>query len=145
MTAETIIKLARKAGIPMSAVMVLDGTFACPTKASIKSIGRGLSELLASAGLKYKTEAFDCNRFAKLASAMADIGWINSHPTEDAIAFGIMALASRSHAFNVTVETNSGGAYRFCYYEPQPQNGICLAPLKIKKEELTSCVSLLFL
>lgn len=145
-SAERIFAAAVKAGIKPGVVVIEDELFgAFAPFWIIGTLGKHLSQALESAGVTY-ADAFDCNRFSKIASAIADLHMLKT-TTEVPCAFGTFAYqpdnADAGHSINVAVHWSSDkpdAEIYFAFYEPQNQ----LKAIALSPKEIASCLELRF-
>lgn len=145
-SAERILAAAIKAGIKPGVVVCEDELYgALAPFWIVGTLGKHLSSALESAGITY-SDAFDCNRFSKIASAIADLHMLKT-TTEVPCAFGTFAYypesADYGHSINVAAHWESdkpdAGIY-FAFYEPQSQ----LKPVDLSNKEIRSCLEMRF-
>jgi len=90
--------------------------------------------LMNGLGLSYKAESYDCDDFAKLAAAYAQILHGRTH-RDSGLAFGEFWYSRGSggkHAINVAVVY--GGKYELLFFEPQNCKQV-----RLSKQEIQSC------
>lgn len=138
------------AGIPPGRILIFDEDYELPEPSWVTGeLGASLREFLFNARVQFVNEQFDCNKFAKMASTIADVCWARTRREEAALAFGMFATVG--HMLCVAVHVGPGGALYPAFYEPQPSvHGassyalVCLEEVKLPESELVSCVSCIF-
>lgn len=145
-SADRIMAAAIKAGIKPGMVVIEDELFgALAPFWIVGTLGKHLSQALESAGVTY-ADAFDCNRFSKIASAIADLHMLRT-TTEVPCAFGTFAYwpedAGAAHSINVAAHWSSDqpdAEIYFAFYEPQSQ----LKAVELSAKEIKSCLEMRF-
>lgn len=157
-SSDLLTKVLIAAGIPAEAICIFDEDYELLTPESITvTLSAQMRDFLFAHSIKWTESLFDCNKFSKLASTLADVDWINTRPAgEAALAFGLFAYSG--HMINVAVHLKLNEAdpsrqitaedLRVAFYEPQPQvpdgrryfTAIPLAPVTLKPEEIKTCL-----
>lgn len=144
------------AGIPSGSIQLYDEDFVLTTPDWITNkLGAAMNKFLFDTGIKFQYEQFDCVKFAKTASTIADWCWAETKVDETSLAFGLFAFISDDgpHMINVAVHKDQQGKLFVAFYEPQPGvpdghatfSTVCLLPQKLEKEAIQSCLGCLFL
>ena len=154
-TADELTQTLVDGGIPKSTIQLFDEYYIFPTENWIsKELGASLNKFFFDTGIKYQDDQYDCNKFAKTASTIADWCWAKTKVKDAALAFGIFGfMRGFGHAINIAVHRDANHKLYLAFYEPQPSIAegssafslICLTKLNLTKEDIQSCVTCLFL
>lgn len=143
-------------GISKDVIQVFDEEYVLPTDGWITTkLGPALDKFFFDTGIKYGEDQYDCNKFAKTASTIADWCWNKTKTENAALAFGMFAyLESGGHMINIAVHRDQNSKLYLAFYEPQPsapEDGtvifkpICLTKRTLSTEDIQSCIACLFL
>lgn len=167
-SARQVLDALVAAGVPANAIGLFDAWYECPTANWVtRKLGESMSDFLYRAGINYSDEQFDCNHYAKLGSAIADLCWVRTRDAGAALAFGMFAFVGDQGGHMICVAVHApasatgadaapGAELRVAWYEPQPTipaghqvvfTGamVSMQEVKLTRKEITSCVSCLFL
>ena len=130
-----------KAGIPQIAIHLFDDDYELPDPDWIKhDLSKAFSKFLFDTGIVFNSEQYDCNKFAKSASTIADWCWAKTNKTEAALAFGLMGIPGHM----LCVAAHIDGVK---FYEPQPMGMNQTATLtesNLTKEGILECFTCIF-
>ena len=150
-SAEQLTSALRRAGVPLDVIIVFDESFELPAPDWITvDLAKAFTEFLFKAGITYRDGQFECNKFAKSASTIADWCWVKTRPSLSALAFGIFAYPG--HMLCLAAHQSASGIY-LAGYEPQgsvPEGEaysqpVILKQLTITREEFEACEDCLFI
>lgn len=139
--AQVMANLARLGANPV-ARMILDSRFAVADESSIADLWAKYYDALRVLGLlDYSEEDWDCDDYAILAWAFIRAAYRRTNKREglkpDAgINLGIFAYETQQGNHMLNFNPTPEGVI---FFEPQPRNGRCGAPVHISQEDLISC------
>jgi hypothetical protein len=114
--------------------------------------GPALLNFLDKNDFRYRDEQYECNKYAKTASTLADWAHLKTKNEESALAFGCFGFLTKEgagHMINFAIHRDNKKELYLAFYEPQPQRGTltwkCLKPVELTKEEISSCISCVLL
>lgn len=151
-----------RAGVPVTKINIFDSDYELPSPSWIeRDLSAAFQTFLFKSGIKWTESQFDCNKFAKSASTIADWCWAETKgATETALAFGLFAYPG--HMLNLAVHlvqehadpSRAIGAddLRVAFYEPQPTvppgemvySGVTLREVTLSAAERGSSLNCLF-
>jgi hypothetical protein len=143
-------------GIRQEAIQIFDEEFVLPTSHWIThDLGASLDKFFFDTGIKFGYNQYECNKFAKTATTIADWSWAKTKTRDVALAFGMFGYIGGvdGHMINIAVHRDSASKLYLAFYEPQPfvAEGemafrlVCLTQKTLSKEDIRSCISCLFL
>lgn len=143
-------------GIQLDSIYILDEEYIMTTPRWItKDLSASMNKFFFDTGIKYQYDQYDCNKFAKTASTIADWCWAKTMVREAALAFGMFAYMSwmGPHMVNIAVHRNEQGKLYVAFYEPEPSapsdhdvfSLICLLPKTLDEESIRTSFYCLFL
>ena len=154
-TAKELTDVLVGIGIRREVIKTFDENYIMTTPEWITTkLGDSLNKFFFDTGIKYSYEQYDCNKFAKTASTIADWCWVKTKKEGAALAFGLFGYVSGGgHMINIAVHRDENSKLYVAFYEPQPgvSEGtlafqlVCLTKLNLNKEDIQSCVTCLFL
>ena len=134
-------------GVPENTIMIYDEYYNCPTKEWIVGpFAKQFNDYLFYNKIQWIENKFDCNKFSKLATCIADMDWLNTPSDENALAYGL--IAADGHC--ITIADHNG---EIGLYEPQPAIPagkdstyalVTMTPVIWTKDQLKTCVGCLF-
>lgn len=130
-------------GIPSHVIQIFDLDYELPKPRWIQNeLAGAFRRFLFDAELVGRPEQFDCNKYAKLASTMADLCWARTRKSDAALAFGLAGVGL--HMVNVAVHKDG-----VAFYEPQLQGegvsgGVSMRRVEHTREDLRLCTVCLF-
>jgi hypothetical protein len=155
-SSKELIKLLTDSGIRPDVINVQDENFVLPTPEWITNdLSKALNDFFFYSGIKYEENQYDCNRFAKTASTIADWCWAKTKTEDAALALGMFGYfyGINGHVITIAVHRDEQGKLYLGFYEPQPsaEEGkvseiiLCLTKRTLYLEDIQSCISCLFL
>ena len=156
---EKLIETLIAKGIPRDRILIFDEEFELPAPDWITNdLSKEFNKFLFDTGIKWIEDKFDCNKFSKSVTTIADWKWAKTQSGEAALALGMFGYASEliidGHMLCVAIhcETVEIKNLRLAFYEPQPSvpegtavfNTIFLTEIKLTNEDIKSCVACLF-
>lgn len=160
-SADTLRGALVLAGVPGGTIALYDSDYELPEANWITGEFReAFNRYLFDNRIKYSPR-FDCNKFAKAASLMADRCWDQEGSTEAVLAFGMFAMVR--HMMNIAVHLKVSPAdpsrelvaedLRVAFYEPQPSpvegqavfSLVTMQEIHLSLVEVQTCVSCNFL
>ena len=149
--ADKVAKALTDAGVPPKYVEMLDEDLFCPPlEAGLKWVTNDLSasvnKALFSMNLKYASERFDCDNFAFMATAIAQLCWANTNGAPEAgLAFGPFGYITGGHCICYGVFDDHGKLV-VKFFEPQPtvrgESALaltCLNEVQLSRDDIASC------
>lgn len=155
-TAEELQKVLVAAGVPQGLIIIMDEDYVMTTPDWITGkLGKALNKFFFDTGIKAQYSQYDCNKYAKTASTIADWCWATTRDEAAALAFGMFAYIGDlgPHMLNIAIHRHEDENLHVAFYEPQPgiEEGtiafapICLLPKILDAQSVRSCLSCLFL
>lgn len=139
-----------RSGIKPEAILLLDANYALPTEQWVHgSFASALDTVLSDLGLsKWSEEAWDCDKFSRLAWGYFSLLWGKTPGRPQAgAAFGMCCYMSErlggGHCINVFVHRDSEGVARLQFVEPQKQLGGRLVEVRLSPEEIATIWSII--
>ena len=146
---EELSTVLTDSGISPGVIRIFDEDFVLPTPHWIMNdLGASMGKFLFDTGIKFEYNQYECNKFAKTATTIADWSWAKTTTREVALAFGMFGyLESGGHMINIAVHRDDTNKLYLAFYEPQPipPNFVCLTKKTLSKEDIQSCIICLFL
>ncbi len=146
-----------KVGVPSGSILAFDSGYELPAPDWIlNDLAKEFNKFLFDSGITWVEDKFDCNKFSKSVSTIADWKWAKTTSEEAALAFGMFGYSSGldGHMLCIAVHCDTGDInnLRVAFYEPQPSvpegmavfSTICLTEVKLSEADIKSCVSCLF-
>ena len=156
-SSDTLTEVFIKAGVDPTAISFFDGEYELPSPNWITNdLAKAFNSFLFDMGIKWTSNQFDCNKFSKSASTIADWCWVKTRTEETALAFGMFCYGDMfgSHMLCVAIHCDTGdiNQLRIAFYEPQSispsRDGsfrtVCLTEKKLTDEDIKSCVACIF-
>lgn len=151
MNHQTVCNTLAATGINPNAVLLLDGEYMLPTASWVHgTFASALDSVLKGLGLtEWSEEAWDCDKFSRLAWAYAGLLWAKTQGRpQTGLAFGVVCYMSErlggGHAINVFIHRDSNGQARVQFVEPQKQLGGRLVEINLSEAERNSVWSIIF-
>lgn len=155
-TSTEIVETLVNAGIREEVILIYDQQFVLPTPEWITNkLGASLDKFFFDTGIKYGENQYECNKYAKTATTIADWCWAKTKTKDVALAFGMFGYLAGigGHMINIAVHRNESNGLYLAFYEPQPSapedkavfQTVCLTKRTLPQESISSCVSCLFL
>lgn len=136
-------------GISQDVIQIFGEDFVLPTPQWIMNdLGSSMDKFFFDTGIKYEYNQYECGKFAKTATTIADWAWAKTTTREVALAFGMFGyLESGGHMINIAVHRDDTNKLYLAFYEPQPTipNFVCLTKKILTPEDIQSCIACLFL
>ncbi len=157
-----LIQTLTAAGVPLAKISVFDSDYELPAPSWITGdLSSAFAKFLFDTGIQWTESRFDCNKFSKSASTIADWCWTKTrNASEAALALGLFAMPG--HMLNVAIHLKQAEAdfsreitvddLRVAFYEPQPTvpsgemvyAGVTLREVSLTAEECRNCLDCLF-
>lgn len=146
---EQLTEFLVKAGMNTRNIVVSAEDYVMPTPGWItKDLSASMNKFLFNSGIKFNYNQFDCKKFAKTASTIADWCWAKTTNKEAALAFGMFGYLTALHAINVAIHRNDKQELYLAFYEPQLGipgdhavfSPICLTPVTLTQDDIASCL-----
>lgn len=140
-------------GVHSDRIAFYDQEYVLPTRAWItEKLGPALDKFFFDTGISFRWEQFECNKYAKTASTIADWCWAKTGPREAALAFGVFTYGSEGgrrvgpHTLNIAIHRDESGKLFPAFYEPMRDAAtVCMTPVELSDSELSSSFACLFL
>ncbi len=141
LSANELTRALTDAGVPPACIALFDEDFALVTPAWITGpLADAYRDLLFKLGIRWTEDQFDCNKFAKLATTVADLCWVTTRQEDAALAFGMFATPAHMLCVAVHRDDSAPGTLRVAFYEPQPsvpEGEMVFAAVPLRETRLT--------
>lgn len=115
-------------GFPDGEIHIKDNWLVLPTQVSFMRVRSPVEDIALLLGINFEEESFDCDNWAQLAVAIANLAHRKSYEGTQAlcafIADGIYTGVGGHVIVTAIHPPENGGPLKPVYYEPQPPNSM---------------------